>query len=241
MSQIITRLAKARTLALLQLKYLLRYQLSRAKYKPIDKICGRASYAQAAQDLLVIAMHGNKRNGTYVEVGAQDPIRNNNSFLLERNLGWSGLSFELRTDYGYFFNRLRRNPCIVGDATQLNYRDVFERAGLPQTIDYLQVDIDPPSNSLRVIEAMPLGEYQFGVITFEHDSYACGQDVAQSSRTLLTHHGYSPVALDVCYGGLSFEDWWFHPDICRGPPWKSDLNMHGQEYCDIVKALLAGG
>lgn len=222
-----------------QLKYFFRYQVSQRKWKPIDNIGGHNSYAQAGQDLFVLAMTGFKERGTYIEVGAQDPIRYSNTFILEQRYQWTGLSLELREDYGFFFNRLRRNPCIVGDAIQANYPDLIKKAGLGNVIDYLQIDIDPAENSLRVLESMPFSEQQFAVITFEHDAYSGSEAVANASRDLLALWGYSPVALDVCYGGLPFEDWWYHPEVYRAPMNLTSGCLYGKDYREIVLALLA--
>lgn len=217
-------------------KYFFRYCLSRSKWKPVTVIDGQASFAQAGQDLFVIEMHAEKQNGCYVEIGAQDPIRFNNTFRLEKGLGWKGLSIELRDDYAFFFNKVRKNRCFQCDATKVEYADLFNQAGFPSDIDYLQIDIDPAEASMRVLKLMPLERYRFGVITFEHDSYAEGQEIAIESRELLARAGYRPVALDVCYEGLSFEDWWIHPDVVR-PREIFDGRLNGLNFSDVVTEL----
>ena len=47
------------------------------------------------QDMFVLSMLDGKRNGVYVEIGADKPKIINNSYLLERKFGWRGVSFEL--------------------------------------------------------------------------------------------------------------------------------------------------
>ena len=39
------------------------------------------SYSQAGQDLFVLNIHKYKKNGTYLELGSQDPINNSNTYI----------------------------------------------------------------------------------------------------------------------------------------------------------------
>ena len=55
----------------------------------------RRNWSQSMQDMFVLSMLDGKRNGVYVEIGADKPKIINNSYLLERKFGWRGVSFEL--------------------------------------------------------------------------------------------------------------------------------------------------
>ena len=52
------------------------------------------SNSRENQDLVVLALLNKKQNGTYLEVGAAAPIEYNNSYLLESQFGWRGVSIE---------------------------------------------------------------------------------------------------------------------------------------------------
>ena len=51
--------------------------------------------SQAGQELFVIAMTQGKIGGTWLELGCGDPIRSNNTYLLEKRLRWTGVSIDL--------------------------------------------------------------------------------------------------------------------------------------------------
>ena len=196
---------------LLVAKYLLRYRLIDVVSRHKKSLWGRKSYSQAGQDLFALITSGFKSGGTYVEIGAHDPVRDNNSFLLEQDYKWRGLSFEIDELYCYFFNRRRLNQCICADATRIDYRKAFLDRGLPSRIDYLQIDIDPARQSLCALRALPLDEYRFGAITFEHDRYQEGDSVMLAARRILLDHGYVLLMPNIQNIGLDVEDWWVDP------------------------------
>ena len=52
------------------------------------------SYSQFNQDLLVLKLCDFKKNGYFVDVGANDGISGNNSYLLEKEYDWKGICIE---------------------------------------------------------------------------------------------------------------------------------------------------
>lgn len=50
--------------------------------------------SQAGQDLFVVAMTQGKPEGTWLELGCGHPVSSNNTYLLEKRLGWSGISID---------------------------------------------------------------------------------------------------------------------------------------------------
>ncbi len=222
---------------LLEAKYLFRYGLTPFSSRHEKNLLGRKSYAQAGQDLFALFVSGFKYCGSYVEIGSHDPIRDSNSFLLEQNYNWSGLSFEINEDYSYFFNRRRRNVCVNADATLVDYGSTFSNAGLPKKIDYLQIDIDPAHQSLCALKALPLNEYRFGAITFEHDRYQRGDSVMRESRKVLLSYGYELLMPNIHNLGLDVEDWWIDPT--QGGNALSKLeNTHSLDYKEAIRLLM---
>ena len=53
------------------------------------------SYSQIGQDLFVVAMTRGKCEGSFLEIGAGHPTQGNNTYLLETEYGWSGVSIEM--------------------------------------------------------------------------------------------------------------------------------------------------
>ena len=78
------------------------------------------SQARENQDRFVVAVLDGKKNGTYVEVGGYLPIEWNNTFMLEKEFGWTGISLELFEKFSSQWNGLRSNPCITCDGNNNN-------------------------------------------------------------------------------------------------------------------------
>jgi len=63
-----------------------------------------SSNSQAGQDLFVAGMLQGKKNGSFLEIGSNHLQNSNNSYLLEKELNWTGYSidqFEVHTDKNY--------------------------------------------------------------------------------------------------------------------------------------------
>jgi tetratricopeptide (TPR) repeat protein len=173
------------------------------------------NFAQVYQDLFVLFMTNGKRNGSFLEVGGSLPWQGNNSAMLERDFDWRGVSIEIKQDQAEEYKKARPNiDMMCTDALQLDYTEVCKK--FPgNTIDYLQIDIEPARKTFEVLLKIPFNQYKFSVITYEHDYYC---DVTRSfrdkSRKYLTALGYELVVSDVCpRDNCPFEDWWVHPDL----------------------------
>lgn len=72
------------------------------------------------QDAWVAAIHGDKRGGTFLDVGAYDGVTHSNTAVLERELGWRGWCVE---PHPWQYARLCRNRsaiCLPFAATWLD-------------------------------------------------------------------------------------------------------------------------
>lgn len=180
----------------------------------------------------ILDINKNKKEGYYVELGSADPIQGSNTYELETDYGWKGVSFDLDQHQSKKFNEIRTNPCISEDATKFDYRKYFQENDFPMRIDYLQVDIDSgykengrplgnPAQSLLGLIALPLSEYRFNVITFEHDAsnYYKLNSVRDAQREILDSLGYSLVKR------WGYEDWWIDPEIMDFQEYKHFLYM----------------
>ena len=194
----------------------------------------RRNWSQSMQDMFVLSMLDGKRNGVYVEIGADQPRVISNTYLLENNFDWSGISFELDADKVAFFNTIRKNKCLCEDATLYDYKSIFEERNYPKQIDYLQLDIDPAEGTLRALKALPLDDYRFSVITYETDVYSSGADIQDEQIEILESHGYQLVSKNVKCEGNPYEDWWIDPAIVSEDIWKPYRTRIGLDSWEVV-------
>lgn len=183
-------------------------------------------------DWFVLQMLKEKKNGYYVELGSADPINGSNTYKLETEYDWKGVSFDYEEEHAAKFNSLRSNPCIAENAITFDYRKYFEENNFPKRIDYLQVDVDSgytkggrpagnPGTNLQGLIAVPLSTYRFSVITFEHDAliHFKQNGVRDAQREILDSLGYSLVVR------LWHEDWWVDPEVIDYDEYKHSFNM----------------
>jgi len=174
---------------------------------------------QANQDSFVLNALKEKRNGYYVEIGSNDPIAWNNTYILETEYDWDGVGFELKQGLVDHYNDVRKNKCVVADATQFDYLSYFKENNLPKQIDYLQLDIEPAHQTLTALKKLPLDQYRFSVITYEHDLYADpnNEAIKEESKIILSGLGYK-LAVENVHDGMPsrvFEDWWIDPSVIK--------------------------
>ena len=208
------------------------YENLKTKFAGAENI--ENNWSQSMQDIFVMSMLDGKRNGVYVEIGADQPRVISNTYLLEKDFDWSGISFELDADKVAFFNTIRENKCLCEDATLYNYKSLFEKLNYPKQIDYLQLDIDPAEGTLRALKALPLDDYRFSVITYETDVYSSGADIQDEQIEILESHGYQLVAKNVKCEGNPYEDWWIDPAIVSEDIWKPYKTRIGLDSWEVV-------
>ena len=208
------------------------YENLKTKFAGAENI--ENNWSQSMQDIFVMSMLDGKRNGVYVEIGADQPRVISNTYLLEKDFDWSGISFELDADKVAFFNTIRENKCLCEDATLYNYKSLFEELNYPKQIDYLQLDIDPAEGTLRALKALPLDDYRFSVITYETDVYSSGADIQDEQIEILESHGYQLVAKNVKCEGNPYEDWWIDPAIVSEDVWKPYRTRIGLDSWEVV-------
>ena len=171
------------------------------------------NWSQSMQDMFVLMALDGKKNGVYVELGADLPRIINNTYLLETEFDWAGVSFEYDAEKVAFFNTIRRNKCICTDATTYDYKFLFEERNYPKQIDYLQLDLDPAEGTLAALKHLPLDDYRFTAITYETDVYRAGADVQDEEIEILKSYGYELVVRNVANEGNPYEDWWVDPNV----------------------------
>jgi hypothetical protein len=174
--------------------------------------------SQAYQDLFVLSVLDGKTNGRYVEIGAENPVDINNTFLLE-GFGWEGYSLEISRNWENDWKNIRKNELIIHDATKFDHKSKLKELNWDQ-IDYLQVDTEPPETTLKCLYNFPFDEVKVSVITYETDVYSGNSSPRTESRKYLKDLGYEMVCSDVCYSGNPFEDWYVNPDLVESHLWE---------------------
>jgi len=172
------------------------------------------NHSQSGQDIFTLMMLDGKRNGTYLEIGAHDPINISNTYLLEKSFDWRGLSIDIQKNPNFEF--VRKNDYLIADALNTDYNEILERFSLPSNIDYLSIDIEPSINTFTALKKIPHDKYKFNVITFEHDFYSGDPyNVRIESREFLQSLGYKLVARNLSGLGTNypFEDWYVNPNV----------------------------
>jgi hypothetical protein len=173
------------------------------------------NHSQVYQDMFILSMTNGKRNGTFLEIGGAEPYKGNNTALLEKSFDWKGVSIEYDQKFVDNYRRNRSTKLIHEDALLIDYKKLLQENFDGNTVDYLQLDIEPARHTYECMLKIPFDEYKFAVITYEHDYYV---DVTKSyrekSREFLSSKGYVLVVNDISPDGISnFEDWWVHPDL----------------------------
>jgi len=177
--------------------------------------------AISQQDLFVNLLLPNK-NGFFLDIGAGDgesqPCQTNTAWLEE--LGWKGILLEYEKKYCDHAKKFRKNSIVVqGDAYAIDYRNMFRSFNAPTAIDYLSVDIDPWYSQIanvQILSFLPWREYDFKIITIEHDLY--NTEVGKFQKPALANFfkneilkDYKIIAEDVglVYDGKKYLEDWF--------------------------------
>ena len=160
-------------------------------------------YSQIGQDKIALDHLQNKRNGYFVDIGCAAPFRLSNTATMEIDLGWKGLGFDLNV-YNSTHNDIcprhkgggrswkeRPNTKIYeADIFALNLEDVFEREGTPKIVDFLSIDLEPPTRTFNAFKLIPHDKYKFKIITFEHDGYRTGGGWVSKTDNYIRSLGY---------------------------------------------------
>lgn len=163
------------------------------------------SHSQSGQDTWVHSLIGDK--GTFLDIGAGDPIKFSNTYALEQ-LGWRGFLVEQDRSKAIALYEKRLSSILQCDATKLLWEN-FKDFG--KNIDYLSLDLDSSSLCLDVIAKLTLTDWRFRCMTIEHEAYKEGTEGRDALRFFLLRHGYKLAKADVLCEGLEkfpYEDWW---------------------------------
>jgi hypothetical protein len=153
----------------------------------------------------------NVDGGTFLDIGAGDPVRFSNSVYLERVRSWRGIC----SDPGFVEeHRAQRSSIAYGDAFRVPWAEEVEAAGLVRdgAVDFLSLDLEPPDLTLAMLILLPLDRVRFRVACVEHDQWRPGGDYRMARmRGVMVTHGYQYVCTITDHNKLGIEDWWVDP------------------------------
>jgi hypothetical protein len=175
--------------------------------------------SQSNQDLFVLTCLKSKQNGTFLEIGSNDPININNTYILESEFGWRGIMVEYEEHFLESYKKIRPNSYhLIKDATKIDYLKELQSKNFVESLDYLQIDLEVDNKStidtLILLDETVFNSYKFAIVTFEHDIYRGDYfNTRKTSREIFNKRGYICVFKDVENEGNAFEDWYVHPSL----------------------------
>lgn len=137
------------------------------RHKP--KVWTRYSSSEILETF-VINVLDQKRDGTFVEIGANHYKDHNNTYYLETEYNWSGVALDINPHYALEYSKNRKTPCVEADAMTFDYKNYFIEHSFPKQIDFLQIDIDlrPRGCFINTLLQLPMNEYRFNIVSIEH-------------------------------------------------------------------------
>jgi hypothetical protein len=166
---------------------------------------------EAGQDHFAFRACGEKRNGTFLDIGCNEPILFNNTYALEE-IGWRGWGLDIEPAYVDMWKKTRKSPFYLQDAVTVDWHKLI---GFPQLpIDYLSLDIDENTEhtlTTTILNGLFAAGLTFRCATVEHDAYRHPTIPRNAIREVMQANGYKIAYPDVeirqgC--GKPFEDWW---------------------------------
>ena len=154
-------------------------------------------YSQAGQDLFALEIFG--KRGTYIDIGAGEPIKGSNSYLLEVKNEWKGFCVEYNTNIKHLWekNTKRNNKIYWQDATRFDYKKAIKENNLPVNIDFLSCDIDPQDKTFEALKKVINDGIKPKLITFETDKYKENIDYERLANDFLYPKDYEIAVSDV--------------------------------------------
>lgn len=172
---------------------------------PCDGIDPDLLQGQLGADRFVIEAYNRKRNGTFLDIGAGEPVRLSNTVALERCLGWTGVLCDIAHHEALM---RERSSGVVPDAFLVDWRTLIANMFPSGRIDFLSLDLEPPILTEYVMRILPWDAVRFGIVALEHDSYREGGPARQERmRAFMEANGYE------LFAEVAHDDWWIDPQV----------------------------
>ena len=194
---------------------------------------GEKRYSLRDEELIIRDFFQDRRDGFFLDVGCAWPIRENNTFYLEKHLGWSGIAVDALPEYARPWHKRKRSKFfnyLVTDHSDTV--ESFYRAALPDissfrpTNDKAKVKWEemrvPTITLTKLLErngvsridfmsmdiegAEPLALAGFDIARFKPE-LACIEAKAaerESISTYFTAHGYRRIDRYLAYDQVNY-------------------------------------
>ena len=189
----------------------------------------RFEYSEAGQDIFALNLIG--KNGTYLEVGGFKPKLDSNTYILESQNNWRGITIEFKKELQPLWNscKERKNKIYFEDALKFNYKIALQENNFPLHLNYLSCDIDPRDKTFEALKKILKEGLSFDFISFEHDDYTSDESYHKLASEYLIPKGYK-IAVNNIYPknkkNKIFETWFVNSKINFEPiefsEWKNN-------------------
>lgn len=189
----------------------------------------RFEYSEAGQDIFALNLIG--KNGTYLEVGGFKPKLDSNTYILESQNNWRGITIEFKKELQSLWSSCmeRKNRIYFEDALKFDYKTALEENNLPLHLNYLSCDIDPRDKTFEALKKILKEGLSFDFISFEHDDYTSDESYHKLASEYLIPKGYK-IAVNNIYPknkkNKIFETWFVNSKINFEPiefsEWKNN-------------------
>ena len=195
--------------------------------------------SQIGQDKWVCEALSYKRDGFFLDIGANNGVFFSNTLYLEKELGWSGVCIEP----GLFpYRKLIKNrKCVcvryfITDKNEIiNFKEFHYGHGsiqgiqkvegirldkllpmlnCPEKIDYVSLDVEGVED--KVLSGFPFDKYQVSLWTIEHNLTQTGPELKNKIKEIMEKNDYRIVVEDLQHNNISFEDWYVHKSFDYG-------------------------
>ena len=176
----------------------------------------RFEYSEAGQDIFALNLIG--KNGTYLEVGGFKPKLDSNTYILEAQNNWRGITIEFKKELQSLWSscKERKNRIYFEDALKFDYKTALEENNLPLHLNYLSCDIDPRDKTFEALKKILKEGLSFDFISFEHDDYTSDVSYHKLVSEYLIPKGYK-IAVNNIYPknkkNKIFETWFVNSKI----------------------------
>lgn len=108
----------------------------------------KQGYSQGGEDLILAKLFNYKTKGFFIDVGANDPVKLNNTYLFYK-LGWSGLNFEPIPELAGKFKEKRIRDMVITTAMSNFVGEADFTAGISEYhVNSSLLDINLPKKNI---------------------------------------------------------------------------------------------